>query len=561
MSPDGDSDYSIGQKIETPYGEGVVQSTSREKITVFIRGSGSMSFRRADLEKGAAAQGQASPPQSGPSRAPEVPEETPGSPEPQRKKDPEPRPGPADPPAPPTYEMPAPTLEPVEDGQRTSDAPDKIRRRAAIESLRLGTVPPFAVREATISRQAEVRQIEDVISSVRNRGEGGILLLTGPNGSGKTHLLRLTEQEALDARFLVARSDLEGATKLTPKDVYREAVTSLSWRSDGLERGTLQRFLAEHESDLDDVELGPLAESRVLYYLLARMQDDRDIGPKVWDYIHGSERFAEDLEHTPFKTTWLAFWGTAGQSLGNAMNGLAYLSRALGYAGLALFVDETELLLNQDVDWAIRGREWLRGLVLSALGGSFEGANGFRFREWGTSPYRTWDAWPGQNIQKGRTEWSLRYGGVHPSRDPKSRGDPLPYAPCGEVPFLLALGYTDQPDSDATVFDEGTAFEDSWLPEWVVEEGVLEMEPPDADDVAELIRQTVRLYRAAYPDDASQISSGLSSLSGDLAGLIQARLRTGAASSLRWAVQTLVETLDRVAAGVPAADVRRSLSG
>lgn len=561
MSPGGEEDYAIGQKIETPYGEGVVQSTSRESVTVFIRGQGSHKFAKADLGEGSAAPSEISE-GDGPSPFASRDARTRADSDPGGTRA-QASPSEATPsPKPPTCDLPAPELKPVSKTGEGSGGADPAYRRAVIESLRLGTVPSFAVRDATVSRDSQIGRIESVISSVRDGGKGGILLFTGPNGSGKTHLLRLTEQAATDARFLVARAELEGATKLTPKDVYREAVTNLQWRSsDGRVDGTLRRFLTHHEDDLQGLDLAPLSDSRVLYYLLRRIQKGREIAPEVWDYIHGDERYAEDLEHTRFKTTWLAFWGTAGQSLGNALNGLAYLSRVLGYGGFSLVLDETELLLNQDVDWAVRGREWLRGLVLSVQGGSFQGANGERFEEWETRPYRVWQNWPGQNIWKSRQEWSLRYGGVDPSRDPHSRGDPLPYAPCGEVPFLLALGYTDQPDSDATVFDEADGFQESWLPPTTVDEGIFEMEPPRTDDVTNLIHQIGRLYVEGYPDSREQVSEALSTLEDDLAGLIQARLRTGAASSIRWAIQTVIETLDRAAAGIGAGEIRRSLTG
>jgi energy-coupling factor transporter ATP-binding protein EcfA2 len=561
LSPGGEEAFSIGETIETPYGEGVVQSTSRESVTVFIRGQGSHKFAKSDLrDDGPQPSGTTQNPALSKARSPSAQAPTTSQSETGGGQTPAPETAPS--PKPITSDLPAPRLEPVSRADDEADGRDQARRRAAVESLRLGTVPSFAVREATVSRGSQVERIESVISSVRDRGEGGVLLFTGPNGAGKTHLLRLTEQMATDARFLVARSDLEGATKLTPKDVYREAVRNLRWwSSDGRIDGTLRRFLSDHEEDLTQLDLAPLTDSRVLYYLLRRIQTGQQIAPEVWDYIHGDERYAEDLEHTRFKTTWLAFWGTAGQSLGNALNGLAYLSRALGYAGFSLVLDETELLLNQDVDWAVRGREWLRGLVLSVYGGSFQGANGEHFEEWETRPYRNWQSWPGRNIRKSRQEWSLRYGGVDPSRPPHSRSDPLPYAPCGEVPFLLALGYTDQPDSEATVFDEVDGFENSWLPTRAVDQGIFEMEPPRAEDVIDLIRQMSRLYIDAYPDSEKNVTKALSTLEGDLAGLIQARLRTGAASSIRWATQTVIETFDRAATGIEAAEIRRSLTG
>lgn len=570
MPPADSPDFSIGQKLETPYGPGVVQSTSRDHVTLFIRGRGSIKFQRSDLggdsSRDAGVEDEAESRQptdkiaeeqsprdhESPGKSDE-PEKTSGAHEPGAIEHPLPRP-----------EAPEPTEPTPTSGPASGtdlDVSKRTKVRAALEALRLGTVPPFAVQETTISRTRQLGILRGTLADAKEHTTGRVILLTGPNGSGKTHSLRLLEQEALERGFVVAKSELEGATQLTPKDVYREAVMSLLWRSEGRRlSGDLQEFLYSHLDQLNSLEISQLSRSRVLYQLLDKLRTGEGVSAESWDFVHGDERYASQIEADGFKSTWLAFWKTAGQSLGNSMNGLAQLVRTLGYSGLVLLVDETELIVNQNVDPAIRGREWLRGLVLSAKGGSFRAANGSRFEEWDTRLYREWNHWPGQSIRQTRQEWALRYGGVHPRRDPRSRGNPLPYAPCGTVPLVLALGYTTQTERAAAVFDEADGYVESWLPEDTVENGILEMDPPGDDEIEELVYKIAKLYGDAYPGAEKRVRQGLAALSGPLVGLLRLRLRTGAAESIRWATQTIVETLDRLMAGVSVNELAEHLN-
>jgi len=63
-----------------------------------------------------------------------------------------------------------------------------------VESLRLGVVPDFAIKEWTVGREEEFLQVRDWLN---DEGEG-TLLVEGKYGSGKTHMLRHLAQLALE---------------------------------------------------------------------------------------------------------------------------------------------------------------------------------------------------------------------------------------------------------------------------------------------------------------------------------------------------------------------------
>jgi hypothetical protein len=74
---------------------------------------------------------------------------------------------------------------------------------AAIESLRAGIPPAGELRRFTVGRQHEIERLEDTLLSPEDH-RGAALLIQANYGAGKTHLLRLIRELALDAGYAVA---------------------------------------------------------------------------------------------------------------------------------------------------------------------------------------------------------------------------------------------------------------------------------------------------------------------------------------------------------------------
>lgn len=73
----------------------------------------------------------------------------------------------------------------------------------AIEELRRGIPPAGQLRQFTVGRAEELNHLTSTLSRSR-AGRGEALLVEANYGAGKTHLLRLIRQEALDRGFAVA---------------------------------------------------------------------------------------------------------------------------------------------------------------------------------------------------------------------------------------------------------------------------------------------------------------------------------------------------------------------
>jgi hypothetical protein len=103
---------------------------------------------------------------------------------------------------------------------------DRAEARAIVESLRYGTPPTGHVREFTVGRQSQLKALEQAIS--RDSGiEGSALLVRANYGAGKSHLLRIVRERALNAGFAVSLvvTDAAGGVRFNRMDTIFGAVT------------------------------------------------------------------------------------------------------------------------------------------------------------------------------------------------------------------------------------------------------------------------------------------------------------------------------------------------
>jgi hypothetical protein len=103
---------------------------------------------------------------------------------------------------------------------------DRAAARAIIESLRYGTPPAGYVREFTVGRQLELSQLEETITAV-DPTRGSALLVRANYGGGKSHLLRIVRERALEVGYAVALvvTDAVGGVRFNRMDTIFGAVT------------------------------------------------------------------------------------------------------------------------------------------------------------------------------------------------------------------------------------------------------------------------------------------------------------------------------------------------
>ncbi len=220
--------------------------------------------------------------------------------------------------------------------------------RQLVESLRVGIAPAQHVPELTIDLQAERESIVRGLNQAHQQG-GAVRAVVGEYGYGKSHLVELTTQEALNRNFLVATVSLD-LLELPPHrafTIYREALRHLRY------------------PDTDERGLGPLLEkTAVLPHAIHQLQDlspgERD--PLVtglqaiantassrqrqaWiNWLEGGRRVQLMNKATPRGVKFPAIYtiGNNARQMAFLFTAVSALARLGNYSGLCLLVDEAE---------------------------------------------------------------------------------------------------------------------------------------------------------------------------------------------------------------------------
>lgn len=184
---------------------------------------------------------------------------------------------------------------------------DQFEAEKAVESLRTGIPPIGHLRRFTVGRASEVKNLEETLRrSSEHRGEA--LLVQANYGAGKTHLLRLIREIALDEGFAVAlvTVDSKSGVRFNRMDQVAAAVMR-ELEVDG-KSGKGAWTLFEHFASLDPHLLGPALRDK---YDRITADDRWDISeelkaPGVWvalrAWVHAPTDAARELIQD-----WLSF--------------------------------------------------------------------------------------------------------------------------------------------------------------------------------------------------------------------------------------------------------------
>ncbi|WGU92335.1 ATP-binding protein [Paenibacillus dendritiformis] len=249
----------------------------------------------------------------------------------------------------------------------------KIPKRvttALINSLTAGVVPRIGLEHIAVGRKPE---IEAILRDLDNVAEGGAAfkLVTGRYGSGKSFLLQMIRNYAMDRNFVVADGDLSPERRLVGTKgqglaTYRELMMNLSTRTrpdGGALETILQRWIASiQQQAITELGMGPNdaalimeVEQRIAAVAneMRSMVHGFDFAKVLSSYWTGYKRLDDELKQASLR--WLrgefATKTEAKQALGVGViidddNWYDYMKlwsefvARIGYQGLLLFIDE-----------------------------------------------------------------------------------------------------------------------------------------------------------------------------------------------------------------------------
>lgn len=284
-----------------------------------------------------------------------------------------PRKPPASPPAPapsppkptpaPEPQAPDPPPEPFASKRACEKPPENsVTARQSLEALRLGVVPTSHLNTYTVGRDMELAVIYEDLKSAAE-GSGGMRVVLGDYGSGKTHFLEMAGLMALESGFLTTRATLDSREVMPsrPRRIYHELARGIRYPDDpDIKRRGLKPLLQKAANHVDLVRslsrprgaryhpyLGP-----ALFYwsVLPALKDAEDLQERLLDWIEGSEvasnvELEKKLRHmTSARVRLYALrdFRTVTHLYTLLLGGIADMARQVGYQGLAVMVDEAE---------------------------------------------------------------------------------------------------------------------------------------------------------------------------------------------------------------------------
>src|SRR5665213_577793 len=192
--------------------------------------------------------------------------------------------------------------------QSQPSATTKIPRRvltAVMNSVAAGVTPRTGIEHLSVGRKAEIGAI---LSDLDNVGDGGasFRMVSGPFGSGKSFLLQLARNYALERNYVVMDADLSPERRLTGTQgqglaTYRELARNMSTktRPDGAAMATiLEKWISSVQADVmrdtgisaSDVQFPKALETRIIETVnnMQGLVHGFDFAQVIATYWHGT---------------------------------------------------------------------------------------------------------------------------------------------------------------------------------------------------------------------------------------------------------------------------------
>src|ERR1044071_6162704 len=255
---------------------------------------------------------------------------------------------------------PQPTAQARVEVAPTPDHVRQLEARRTIEALRYGVVPSKRIRELSVGLDSERESLHRAFDEVERTG-GDARVIIGEYGAGKSHFFELAAQEALQRNFLVASAslDIREVPPNRPQRIYNALIRSLRY-PDSTDTGTLvplfDRILSEPAlyAPLAEKLRGTTFGSALYNYSLMRSSPGESLD-LLLDWISGEKVYIKSVRDSlaanskEFPARALSIMTTSADQYCYLLNGWGWLANQVGYAGLAVLLDESEhySLLNQ----------------------------------------------------------------------------------------------------------------------------------------------------------------------------------------------------------------------
>ena len=252
----------------------------------------------------------------------------------------------------------------------TTKIPKRIST-AVLQSLGAGVVPRVGIEYVAVGRKEEVSAVLNDLDQIVAEGGASFRMVLGKYGSGKSFLMQLIRNYALQKNFVVADADLSPERRLTGTKgqglgLYRELLTNLATRTrpdGGAFSALLERWISDIQNQViqqenirpTDAGFNQAVEQHIHQTINAMegLVHGFDFANVINAYWQGHQ--AGDEARKDAALRWLrgefALKSEAQAALGvrviiddtswyEYIKILAHFVHDIGYKGLVLFVDE-----------------------------------------------------------------------------------------------------------------------------------------------------------------------------------------------------------------------------
>ena len=226
--------------------------------------------------------------------------------------------------------------------------PSQLDARNLIEALRVGVAPAQHAQELTIGLVDERASLGSALVQAHQSG-GDVRAVIGEYGYGKSHIVELTSQEALQRKFLVASASLD-LQELPPHrgfDIYGALMRSLRYpESDERGMGPLLDAVAGVPRLRDELrELAPAEHDPLTFGLDALSSITSTRQQTAWEnWLMGGRRVKSMNRAMPKRVKFPSIYrqGNNARQMAYLLSGVSVLARLAGYSGLCVLIDEAE---------------------------------------------------------------------------------------------------------------------------------------------------------------------------------------------------------------------------
>lgn len=220
--------------------------------------------------------------------------------------------------------------------------------RQMIEALRVGVAPVQHIKELTIGLDDERTSLTSGLKQAHECG-GAVRAVIGDYGFGKSHIVELTAQQALERNFLVATVSLD-LLELPPHrsfDILAGLLTNMRYPDDD-ERGIAPLMskavalpsIKNQLQELTSVSWDPLA---VALEAMSNTSSTRQ--QRTWtQWLMGGRRLTTMNRGLPRGVKFPSIYriGDNARQMAYLLSGISVLARLCGYSGLCVLIDEAE---------------------------------------------------------------------------------------------------------------------------------------------------------------------------------------------------------------------------